>query len=91
MRKLIHDVAEIIKDLKTLHFLLEDDVRTTLMLEQGGKYVLRVKIIKDAHLEVTDLCLELFQGLRSDKIAMTLIQNAIIADSSFLTVEFREL
>ena len=96
MRELMHEVAKLIEDLKSLKLLKESDYYTTLIKDEQQKYSFRISLHPQGGFSTTmlSLCLEQFRKLeeeRKEKFAMEVIEHSKSNSFDILAVEYTEL
>mgnify|MGYP001068156981 CR=1 FL=1 len=96
MRELMHEVAKLIEDLKSLKLLQERDYYTSLIKNEQQKYRFRITVYSQSiyATAMVNLCLEQFRKLakeREDKFDMKVVENSESTRVYIFTVEYTEL
>ncbi|MBQ8043769.1 MAG: hypothetical protein IJ272_06435 [Clostridia bacterium] len=64
MRKLISDVAEIIRDFETLNLIRKNSVHSIMLLNEDRKLILDVTFIVEEH--AAEVCSEMLESLKKE-------------------------
>lgn len=92
MRELMHEVAKLIEDLKSLKLLQEHDYHTSFIKNEQKKYRFIITV-HSQNIDVTAM-VELFRKLakeREDKFDMKVVESNELTRFYILTVEYKEL